>query len=71
MGALTRSENWTKDRNLVDDIGNSREGVLEEIDNVLQQRFQIVIAVVVCQALVTTEISKEALGSAHVVPEAS
>ena len=71
MGALTRSENWTKDRNLVDDIGNSREGVLEKIDNVLQQRFQIVIAVVVCQALVTTEVPKEALGSTHVVPEAS
>ena len=71
MGALTRSENWTKDRNLVDDVGNSREGVLEEIDNVLQQRFQIVIAVVVCQALVTTEVSKEALSSTHVVPEAS
>jgi len=70
MDALTRSEERTKDGNLVDDVGNRRKGVLVEIDDVLQQSFEIVVAVVVCQALVTTEISKDALSSIHVVPKA-
>ena len=71
LGALTRSEDWAEERDLIDDVGNGGEGVLVEIDNVLQQRFQIVITVVVCQALVAAEIPKNALSLTHVVPKAS
>ena len=70
FSALTRSEDWAEERDLVDNFSNGRECVLIKVDEVLQQRLQTVVAVIVRQALVTTEISKKTLSSAHVVPKA-